>query len=203
MAHWLFKIGVWSLFFLAIWLGGFLWFTFQIPRPPLNDERPADAIIVLTGGAGRLEHGLKLLAEGKGKALFVSGAGEGTTVADVIAKASPEVHQTLQGMAKPPIFLGHQAENTIGNAEETAQWITDARYKTIRLVTANYHLPRSINEFREMMPGLVIIPDPVFPVDYDFNSWWRDPGTRTLLFAEYHKYLASRLRHWFVLAVRS
>jgi uncharacterized SAM-binding protein YcdF (DUF218 family) len=203
MLRWLFKTFIWFLLCLTIWLLGLNWFIGQIPTQAQEDDRPVDAIIVLTGGSGRLDYGLTLLLKGKARALFVSGAGSGTTVNDIVQQASPDLRQWVAAQHAPlPIYLGHQAKNTIGNAEETARWIHSQHYQTIRLVTANYHLPRSINEFEEVMPGVTIIPTPVFPDDFKLEGWWNDPYSRTMMLLEYHKYLASEIRHWLVAAMR-
>jgi len=41
---------------------------------------------------------------------------------------------------KSRIDLGYEAKNTRGNAVEVAKWVRDHQYKSIRLVTANYHI---------------------------------------------------------------
>ena len=75
-------------------------------------------------------------------------------------------------------------------------------YQSILLVTSNYHLLRSVNEFEELMPGLNITPVPVISDDFNIDNWWQNAESRRLLLSEYHKYLASELRHWFVSVVR-
>src|SRR5690606_16014766 len=138
-----------SFCLLAIlWAGGFLWFIGQMPVEPSHDDTHADVIVVLTGGAGRLEYGFRLLAEGKGKALFISGVSKAATVNDLVALVEPPVRKEVKRL---PITLGRDAVNTIGNAEETARWIREKNYKTIHLVTSNYHMPRSISEFRQTL----------------------------------------------------
>jgi uncharacterized SAM-binding protein YcdF (DUF218 family) len=197
------KTVVWLVVCFGIWIAGFIWFIEQIPTSPPPPDVRVDAIVVLTGSSGRLEYGLQLLAEGRGKALFISGAGTHTTKGDVLNQVSPGLRQTLYAMEKIPLFLGHEARNTIGNAEETKRWIEKNHYKSVLLVTASYHLPRSINEFREVMPALKVIPAPVLSEEFNGSGWWLNTGSRTLLFSEYHKYLASEFRHWFVAVART
>ncbi len=180
---------------LAIWLTGLVWFVAQMPTSAASSVANADAIVVLTGGKGRLEHGLQLLTQGKAKMLFISGVGKDTNIGDLLHQVSPEVRNAATRLPASAITLGKDAENTIGNAEETARWVLKQRPKNIILVTANYHMPRSISEFEELMPQLTIHPAPVLPDDFTLSAWWLSADSRTLVLSEYHKYLASKLRH--------
>ncbi len=188
------------VFFLTIWLGGLVWFMWQIPMHPSMIFPEADAIVVLTGGSGRLEHGLELLADKRGKVLFVSGVGKKATLADLMHYAQPRIRKNVENM---PVILGHDAENTIGNAKETAAWLRKEGHKTIYLVTSNYHMPRSLVEMREVAPDMNFIPASVFPDDFTITGWWQDKSSRKLILLEYHKFLASKLRHWLVSHFRS
>jgi uncharacterized SAM-binding protein YcdF (DUF218 family) len=91
------------------------------------------------------------------------------------------------------IELGHSAQHTIGNAEETAAWMAEGGRRSLRLVTAAYHMPRSLALFRRLMPDIVIVPHPVFPESVDLDAWWYDWGTFSLIAGEYSKYLASQV----------
>jgi uncharacterized SAM-binding protein YcdF (DUF218 family) len=196
-----FKQHIYSLVIcFAVWLGGLVWFIEQIPSPSMLTPPPKDAIVVLTGGAGRLEHGMEMLAERKGKVLFISGVSKQATLQDLLAFAPNAISATIKDM---PIILGHEAQNTIGNARETAAWLRKEGYRDIYLVTSNYHMPRSLVEMREVAPDLQFTPAPVFPDDFTIAGWWSDKQSRSLIMLEYHKYLLARLRHWFVSAVRS
>ena len=168
----------------CIWFLGLKWFESQIPQSknPLP-ENSADAIVVLTGGSGRLEYALQLMAEGKSNILFISGAGKDVTLDDVVRQAQREVRGKIN---RNNIILGHQGENTIGNAEEIKEWLTDTNYKKIILVTSNYHIPRSLLELSTAMPEISMITAPVIADDNE------------MLFSEYHKYIASKLRHMFI-----
>ena len=70
-------------------------------------------------------------------------------------------------------------------------------FRSLRLVTAFYHLPRSLFEFRRAMPDVEIVPNPVFPPVLQDGKWWQRPATASLVVMEYNKYLAARLRHAF------
>jgi uncharacterized SAM-binding protein YcdF (DUF218 family) len=90
--------------------------------------------------------------------------------------------------------LGHAAESTLGNAEETQTWMSIENYHSLRLVTANYHMPRSLLIFHSSMPDAFIIPHPIAPESVKLQAWWRRPGTASLLVTEYNKYLIAVLR---------
>jgi uncharacterized SAM-binding protein YcdF (DUF218 family) len=90
--------------------------------------------------------------------------------------------------------LGHEADNTLGNAVETAQWMRQEGFRSLRLVTANYHMPRSLLEFSRVMPETRIVANPVFPDLVRQERWWASPISATLVLAEYHKYLLSLVR---------
>ncbi len=171
----------------AAWLGGFLWFVHLVPASVADPDSETDAIVVLTGGSLRVETGLQLLAAGKAKKLFVSGVYHGVDVGDLlrVSRQAPERVQCC-------IVLGHAAESTLGNALETASFMRDEGYASLRLVTASYHMPRSLLEFARAMPQIRVVPDPVFP---DIVAdWWLRPLGLELYAVEYVKFLAALAR---------
>ena len=174
---------------LVPWLGGFAWFARSIPAEVVDAESETDAIVVLTGGSLRVQSGLALLAAGKAKKLFVSGVYHSTDVAALlrVSRQSPENVACC-------IVLGHEADNTFGNALETAQWMRQEGFGSLRLVTASYHMPRSMLEFARAMPGMRILAHPVFPENVKQERWWVWPGTVSLMLVEYHKYLLALAR---------
>lgn len=196
MKHIARKVVFWCLLFLSVWGVGLALFIGQIPIAPTSDDSKSDVIIVFTGGSERLSYGLTLLAKGKGDKLFITGVAPDVSMADILRHAPGNYRAQLEAMAKDDIILGRQAVNTIGNAEEVQMWLESQNVKTVRLVTANYHMPRSIEELEDTTEGLTIIPEPVFPDDFSLNGWWHNNSSRTLLLLEYHKFIASKLRHW-------
>lgn len=173
---------------IAAALAGFIRFT--IPVAAENDAAQTDAIVVLTGGTLRLQSGIDLMREGKGRALFVSG---------VNVHVNFEKLLRVSGMARPPgltccTAAGYEAENTMGNAAETALWMQQHGYHSLRLVTAWYHMPRSLLEFERAMPDIRILPHPVFPERVKQEEWWAWHGTAGLLLGEYAKYLGTLFR---------
>lgn len=183
------KIAFWLIGFGLLWLAGLGWFAAQIPQGK-SDSPHADAIVILTGGKGRVDHGLALLAEGKAEKLFISGVGGPASRQELLQRLPAE---TRDKISEGAVMLGYGAENTIGNAEETAGWVKANHITSVLLVTSNYHMPRSLSEFREKMPpDVAIVPAPVF-----------SGNESKFLLSEYHKYLAGKLRHWIIFFSRA
>jgi uncharacterized SAM-binding protein YcdF (DUF218 family) len=172
----------------ALWLGGLVWFAQRIPTEVADSETRTDAIVVLTGGSLRVQSGLALLAAGMAKKLFISGVYRSTDVAALL-----RVSRQSPAHVACCIALGHAADNTYGNALETAQWMRKEGFHSLRLVTASYHMPRSLLEFSRAMPDLRIIPNPVFPPGVPL-SWWTSPRGLVLVVGEYQKYLLALAR---------
>jgi len=166
---------------------GFIWFA---ARPaPENKSAPTDAIVVLTGGRLRLQSGIELLRAGKGRKLFVSGVNQQVDLEELL-----RVSGNAPDWASCCTALGHDADNTLGNARETAQWMRQQGFRSLRLVTAWYHMPRSLLELDRAMPEIEIIAHPVFPDEVSQEHWWASRGTVVLLASEYGKYLGALIR---------
>ena len=185
------RLGVAVAALCVAYLGGLVWFAESIADTVEDTETPTDAIVVLTGGSQRVQSGLQLLTAGKAKKLFVSGVYHGTDVAALLhaQRQSPESAQCC-------IVLGHSADNTYGNAVETAAWMRQEGYRSLRLVTASYHMRRALLEFTRAMPEARIVPHPVFPDKVRQERWWAWPGTLDLIIGEYDKYLWALVRPW-------
>ncbi|MSP82069.1 MAG: YdcF family protein [Alphaproteobacteria bacterium] len=171
------------------WSAGFLWFVGVIPMAPAATVETTDAIVVLTGGQLRLDTGIALLKDGRAGKLFISGVHRGVDVAQILrlAEEAPDALRCC-------IELGHDAADTRGNAAETAEWAARAGIRSIRLVTANYHIPRSRVEFERALPTVAIVLHPVFSDQVPVGEWWRRPGTAALLAGEYSKYVIALAR---------
>ena len=170
---------------------GFLVFAGSLPHRP-EKVAHADGIVALTGGDARLDTAVALLEHGAGKRLLITGVHPAIT--------KPEIKQLAHGGRKFDCCadLDFAAEDTRGNAAEAAGWVKAHRYKSLILVTANYHMPRSLAEFSADMPGVRLEPYPVEPEGVDFAAWWRDARTIRLLQVEYVKYLASMVLNRFI-----
>lgn len=178
-----------------VWAGGLALFAESIPRTPPPAEsaeatRLTDAIVVLTGGSGRLGTGMELLAAGRARKMFVSGVYDGVDVQELLRKSrqSPSEIECC-------ITLGYAADSTIGNAYETADWLREQGFRSMRLVTANYHMKRSLLEFHMVIPEVDVVPHPVASPNVHLDDWWLWPGTASLLVTEYNKYLMTLLRY--------
>jgi uncharacterized SAM-binding protein YcdF (DUF218 family) len=170
---------------LVAYLAGFVLFATTLPAKTPQTLGKPDAIVALTGGGARLDAAVALFESGVGKRLLISGVAPSTTKKEIKALA--------HGGARFDCCtdLGFQAADTHGNAQETANWVRAHRYKSLVVVTASYHMPRSLSEFSARMPGVRLEPYPVEPDGIDLAAWWRDPRALRVLQAEYAKYLAS------------
>ncbi len=169
---------------LGLYLIGFVLFAANLPAMPTALGKP-DGIVALTGGGARLDAAVALFERGTGKRLLISGVAPSTT--------KKELKILTHGGARFDCCadLGFQAADTRGNAQETAGWVRAHHFKSIVVVTATYHMPRSLSEFAARMPGVTLEPYPVEPEGIDLHEWWRDPRALRVLQGEYAKYLAS------------
>jgi len=183
-----------ALALAAVWFFGFLLFIAAIPNGVADRETKTDAVIVLTGGGERLGEGFDLLSRGLAPRLYISGVAEGITL-DKLTKKIAEAGGNLPDEAtlKCCVTLG-RAQNTIDNANTSTQWISEQRIQSIRLVTANYHMHRSLLEFRRAKSGITVVPNPVFPPEMRDPLWFIKPHILFILGNEYHKYLFAGLR---------
>ena len=175
---------------LLLWLGGFVWFVGSSLWVRVDRASPTDAIVVLTGGKMRLETGLELLEAGKAGKLFVSGVNPAVDRDTLLRALGPAAAREACC-----IVLGHTADNTVGNALETAVWMQQEGYRSLRLVTSWYHMRRSLLEFSRAMPRVRVVAHPVFARDSDPEGWrgWLAAGQR--VFGEYNKFLVAWLLH--------
>jgi uncharacterized SAM-binding protein YcdF (DUF218 family) len=169
-------IGTALAFVAGLYIGGFLVFIWSLPSTPVHAVR-ADGIVALTGGDSRLDAAAALLEEGAAKRLLTKS----------------DLKHLVHGGSRFDCCadLGFAAQSTHGNAAEAARWAHNHGYRSLIIVTANYHMPRSIHEFATQMPDVRLLPYPVQQDDVDVGEWWRDPHTLRVLHLEYAKYLGS------------
>ena len=168
--------------FLGAWAIGFCFFVRQIYAYPQDETTQTEAIIVLTGGRNRIAVAGELYNRGLAKKLFISGVNQRVSLNQI------ERRNEISLQEKSGVQLGQKAKDTIGNALESVEWINRHKVKSVRLVTSNYHIPRSLLEFRNRLPKLEIIAYPVYSEKVQ-KQWWQSWGSFSLLATEYNKYL--------------
>lgn len=164
-----------AILLLIAWALGFAAFMLSLGKP--LDGRKTDAIVVLTGGSGRIDRGLKVLRAGDAKRLLVSGVDPDVRPGEFAAQ-----YKIDRKLFASSIDLGWQAVDTRSNADETRQWVARHKYKSVRLVTSDWHMPRARLELSRQLPGVEVVGDAV-PSHPGFG----------MLFREYHKYLVRRI----------
>jgi uncharacterized SAM-binding protein YcdF (DUF218 family) len=186
------RVALLALAGAIIWLAGLAWFVGSglMQRPDISAK--TDAIVVLTGGRLRLETGIELLTAGKASKLFVSGVNQQVDREGLLRSFGP-----LPDRVRCCIVLGREADNTFGNARETAAWMREEGYRSLRLVTSWYHMPRSLLEFGRALPDAKIVAHPVFTHHLDAERLWGPHGAILVVFEEYNKYLATWVRPLF------
>nr|WP_237437331.1 YdcF family protein [Alteraurantiacibacter aestuarii] len=158
------------------WALGFVWFAMALPQPAGNER--TDAIVVPTGSGGRIQRGLELLRLGAAERMLVTGVDIDVRPAEFAAQFN--VEDRLMDCC---ITLGFSALDTRGNARETAKWMADQGYVSLRLVTSDWHMQRTAVELKDRLPDNVsVLRDAVHT----------EPSLKTL-FLEYHKLAAAWL----------
>jgi len=174
---------------IAAFAAGFAVFLNDIPSAQTRTTRSADGIVVLTGAAQRMTDAIELLASNRGKRLLVSGVNPAITP-DELKKQIPDFAR----LSECCIDLGHEAQNTLGNAVETAAWAKKHGFKTLLIVTSAWHMPRALAELERETDRIELIPYPVVTGRMREQSWWTSPQVTRLLVFEYLKYLAALVR---------
>ncbi len=161
---------------LIAWALGFLWFGMALPQPA--GETRTDAVVVLTGGTGRVARGVEVLRGGWAERLFVSGVDK-----EVKPHEFALEYKVPSALMACCVTLGFQATDTRTNGVETGAWVRAQDVKSLRVVTNDWHMRRAVLDLRRHLPGDVKIVQDAVPTQ---------PGWRTL-FREYHKLLARRI----------
>ena len=175
-----------------IWVAGLFAFAARVERStPAAEPELADGIVALTGANSnaRISAAVTLLENGKGRRVLVSGVNREATRADV-----REVTRGYDDLYDCCVDLGFQAESTLGNAEETADWARAHRFDSLVVVTSDYHMPRSLVEIRSALPDARLYPYPVETDLVDAERWWTSGDSTKKLTLEYSKYLVVLFR---------
>jgi uncharacterized SAM-binding protein YcdF (DUF218 family) len=172
---------------LAIGLG-FLWFVRQVPAEEVTLDRDADGIVALTGGASRIADAIELLASGRGKRLLISGAYRATNSKE-ISRLNPEFERWVRCCVDFDRSL-----NTLGNAIETKRWAERRGFRSLIVVTSNYHMPRALAEIAHQLPDVALVPFPVVTDRQRAERWWTSGVIARRMVTEYVKYVFAKLR---------
>ena len=169
-----------AAFLVLLWAFGFIWFAAVLPTPA--GAAKTDAVVVPTGGPGRIDRGLEILGDGLAPVMLVSGVDP-----EVKPREFAQQFGVPSRLMRCCITLGQGAVDTRSNASEIAQWVADRKVKSIRLVTTDWHMRRAASELAAELPAHVTILRDAVPSEPSLKA----------LFLEYHKLLASSLaRLW-------
>jgi len=174
---------------LAAFVVGFPIFLASLDRREPLDLPRGDAIVALTGGVERIPDAVGWLAQGHGERLLISGVATQVRL-DQLARKSPGLRSWL-GCC---VDVGHEALNTVGNAEETRAWAVGRGYRSLLVVTSSYHMPRAMLELRRHMPDVRLIAAPVVTDRLQDMRLWRDLPLLRTLGQEYAKFLVAYVR---------
>lgn len=168
-------------FVLLLYALGFALFAVTLGEPAAADTPTTQAIVVITGGKGRIERGLATLAAGEGKRMLIAGADPSVTKADLVARMGGS-----RRLFACCVDLGSESVDTRSNAEEAQRWLDRRGLTSLRLVTSDWHMRRAAFEFRHALGKKYRLVE---------DSVGTQPPLMTL-FGEYNKYVLRRLSVW-------
>lgn len=171
---------------LTVFVFGFMLFAALVAREPPDLLPRADGIVVLTGGDHRIAEAVRLLTEGRAKRLLISGVNRSTSKNDI-----RRIVRLQEKLFECCVDLGYAARDTIGNAAETRRWAQSWQFSRLIVVTANYHMPRSLAELSRVFPEAELIPYPVQPRHQRGDPWWLNADLTRRMLSEYVKFLPS------------
>lgn len=172
MIRWFFRLFALLLLVYAI---GYALFAMMLPGPAGDDR--TDAIVVLTGGSGRLDRGFDLIRRGVARRMLISGVAPTVRPQELVAAyhVDPRLFSCC-------ITLGREAFDTRSNADEVARWLQRWHSRSIRLVTNDIHMRRARFEIEKRVGANIAIVGDAVPTESDMRQ----------LFIEYNKYLLGR-----------
>lgn len=166
---------------LILYALGFLLFGVTLGVPASRDAPNTDAIVVITGGKGRIEHAVNMLGEEKGKRLLIAGADPSVTKDDLVRRLKGR-----RRLVQCCVDLGSESVDTRSNAEEARRWLERRNYRSARLITSDWHMRRAAYEFGRQLDGKVAIVSDAVKSEPNFMT----------LFGEYNKYILRRVAVW-------
>lgn len=166
---------------LLLYLIGFVFFAFTLGKPAPANAQSVDAAVVLTGGAGRIEHAIDVLRQGKARRLLIAGADPSVTKRDLARRIPGSAN-----MLNCCVDLGSESVDTRSNAEEAGRWLTRHHFNSLRLITSDWHMRRARYEFRKVLKGKYELVSDAVRTEPSFLT----------LFGEYNKYVLRRIAVW-------
>ena len=177
----LFSLAVILLLVMAVLFVDFTYKTFSVSQR----NAKTDAIVVLAGGRGRIEEGVRLYREHQARYLFLIGVDPSVRKGDLFRERRGEG-------GEEGVFLEKVSSNTLENALYARDLLLKKEVGSILLITSRYHLKRAVLIFRNTLPKEIAIYS--YPVDTRNLSeeWWSHGGSFRLLFSEFYKYCLFR-----------
>jgi uncharacterized SAM-binding protein YcdF (DUF218 family) len=160
---------------------GFVFFAFTLGKPAVPATKPTDAAVVLTGGSGRIEHAMDVLKDGKTKRLLVAGVDPSVTKVDIVRRIPGS-----GTLVKCCVDLGSESVDTRSNAEEAGRWLAQHHFRSLRLITSDWHMRRARYEFEMALGNKYQLVTDGVPTEPSFFT----------LFGEYNKYVLRRIAVW-------
>ena len=160
------------------------------------NNQESSNIVILTGGTNRIKEGFKIIDNFQklkiaNFKILVSGTGKGFTKNSLINQIGPNLNPKL---IKCCIYLDSVSKNTLTNAIETSKWAKKNDVKEFILITSNYHMPRAILEFKNIMPNKIIYTFSITPKKHNVEKWLNSNETFILIFKEFCKYIVANFR---------
>lgn len=175
---------------ILLFVGGFALFLADVASfRSLPADRRADGIVVLTGGHARVDEAVRLLDDGKGTRLLISGVHPSTSRATLARAFGLDTAQLACC-----VDIDHAALDTIGNAAETARWANKYGFDSLIVVTNDYHMPRSLLEMRHAMNNVHLIPHAVVSDVQGETGFSKALNRYRVLLGEYAKYGVALVR---------
>jgi len=165
-----------TAFLVLLYALGFALFGVTLGSPV--EDGSTDAVIVLTGGPGRIERGVEVMAAGQAKRMLIAGADPSVTRGDLVRRLGPKAARPFSCC----VDLGSESVDTRSNAEEAERWMKRRNYRSLRLITNDWHMRRASYEFRRHLGGDYRIVADAVPTRPRFRT----------LFGEYNKLLLRR-----------
>ncbi|HYJ84108.1 MAG TPA: YdcF family protein, partial [Allosphingosinicella sp.] len=118
-----------------------------------------------------------LLGRGRARRMLVSGVARTVRPPELAAR-----YPGNDRLFDCCIDLGRESVDTRSNAEEVARWMEKHKFRSMRLVTTDWHMPRARFELSRRLGGGIAVVGDAVESNPSFGQ----------LFTEYNKYLLRR-----------